>query len=124
MLARSPQAVKMITAEHNRLGTCPDATVRADIRPHLEVRRDRDDLLRSMPGVGRAGVRAALSMAAVSRVGCDPALKGLDDRLVGRGKAKRVALVACTGKLLRILNAMVRPNSRWDAQHGVPTVEV
>ena len=35
------------------------------------------------------------------------------DRLVGAGKAKKVALVACMRKLLVILNAIVRDREPW-----------
>ena len=34
-------------------------------------------------------------------------------RLLALGKPKKVALVACMRKLLTILNAMMRTNTRW-----------
>ena len=43
----------------------------------------------------------------------NPALKVVYDRLVGAGKAKKVALVACMRKLLVILNAIVRDRKPW-----------
>jgi transposase len=38
----------------------------------------------------------------------DPTLKGFYEGLVARGKAKKVALVAATRKLLTILNTRMR----------------
>jgi transposase len=35
------------------------------------------------------------------------------ERLITAGKPKKVALIACARKLLTILNAMVRNNTRW-----------
>lgn len=62
---------------------------------------------------GRADVRNVLYMAAVSASRCNPQIKELYDRLVTKGKPKKVALVACMRKLLIILNAMVRDNATW-----------
>lgn len=74
LVTRRGQLIAMRTMEQNRLGNCPDARVQADIRAHLdwlnerlkhtdrelaqEVRNNptwqaRDDLLRSIPGVGK-----------------------------------------------------------------------
>lgn len=46
-------------------------------------------------------------MAALSAKRHDPRIKAFYERLVGKGKKKKVALVACMHKLLRILNAML-----------------
>ena len=63
---------------------------------------------------GRANVRAALYMAALSAARFDPTIKAFYQRLLAAGKPKKVALVACMRKLLTILNAMVRSGHRWD----------
>jgi transposase len=55
---------------------------------------------------GRAKVRSALYMAALSAVRCDPVLKEFYRRLLARGKLPMVALVACMRKLLVHLNAI------------------
>jgi transposase len=57
---------------------------------------------------GRAAVRSVLYMAALSARTHDPLLRAFYERLSGRGKLKKVALVACMRKLLTRLNAMVR----------------
>jgi len=67
---------------------------------------------RSIAG-GRADVRTALYMAALSAVRCNPPIKSFYDRLVAAGKAKKVALTAAAHKLLTILNAILRDASPW-----------
>jgi transposase len=63
---------------------------------------------------GRAEVRTALYMAALSAKRYNPVIKQFWERLIAAGKPKKVALVACMRKLLIILNAMVRDNAQWD----------
>lgn len=65
---------------------------------------------------GRAGVRAALYMAALSARRFNPALKGFADRLAGKGKAAKVVLVAVARKLLVIANAVLRDQRPWNDQ--------
>ena len=62
---------------------------------------------------GRANVRAVLFMGALTAVRHNPTLKAFYDRLLGQGKAKKVALIACMHKLLRILNAIIRDRKSW-----------
>lgn len=62
---------------------------------------------------GRAAVRRALYMSALVGTRRNPVLKAFYHRLLAKGKAKKVALVACMRKLLTILNAMVRTNTPW-----------
>jgi len=62
---------------------------------------------------GRAHVRSALYMAALVASRCNPLIHDFYTRLLERGKKKKVALVACMRKILVILNAMVRDNTRW-----------
>jgi transposase len=62
---------------------------------------------------GRAVVRSALYMAVLTAKKFNPVIKRFYDELVGRGKLKMVAIVACMRKLLIIMNAMMRDNTRW-----------
>ena len=64
---------------------------------------------------GRAKVRCALYMAALVASRRNPVLKAFYQRLVSPGKAKKLALTAVMRKLLTILNAMVRDNTRWQS---------
>ena len=62
---------------------------------------------------GRAEVRCALYMAALSAVRRDPHLRALYRRLCEQGKEKKVALTACIRKLAITLNAMVKHRTPW-----------
>lgn len=63
---------------------------------------------------GRAAARSWLYMASLSAVRFNPQLRAMYQRLKGRGKKAKVALVACMRKLLTILNTMLRNNTPWD----------
>src|SRR3981189_714673 len=45
----------------------------------------------------------------------NPVLKAFYDRLVAKGKEKKVALIACMRKLISILNIMIERRQKWDA---------
>jgi transposase len=55
-------------------------------------------------------------MATVVAVRHNPILKEKYQQLGSRGKAAKVALVACMRKLLVMLNAMVRDGKPWNSQ--------
>jgi transposase len=63
---------------------------------------------------GRANLRCVLYMAAVSAARSNPVIRAFYRRLLGAGKPKKLALIACMRKLLTILNAMVRDRSAWN----------
>lgn len=44
----------------------------------------------------------------------NPVLKAFYDRLIAKGKLKKVALVACMRKLICILNTMIARRQKWD----------
>lgn len=69
---------------------------------------------------GRARVRAALYMAALTASRYNPIIKAFYHRLCEAGKARKVALTACMRKLLIILNSMVKHRQTWnpDIQHS------
>jgi transposase len=64
---------------------------------------------------GRAHLRAVLYMGALVGVRYNPVLRALYRRLLERGKAKKLALVACMRKLITILNAMLKHRAHWNA---------
>jgi len=68
---------------------------------------------KSMIGGGRASLRAALYMAALSAIRCNRTLKSFYQRLLSAGKPKMVALIAVARKILTILNAMLRDQKPW-----------
>lgn len=181
LVTRRSQLIGILTAEKTRLKQAPK-WIRKDIKDHikslekrlikLEVEisknikntpgwKEKDDLLKSVPGVGdvlsmnllsnlcelgklnrreiatlvgvaplncdsgafrgrrkiwggRAEVRAALYMAALSASRYNPAIKSFYQRLILKGKKPKVALTACMRKLLLILNTIVKNQTPWN----------
>jgi transposase len=181
LIARRRQVIEMMTAERNRRRQLTRRRLIKSVDRLLAVLqkelseldqdigegirgtpawRERDELLRSVPGVGdviartliadlpelgyldrkqiaalvgvaplnrdsgkmrgkrttwggRAKVRAALYMAALVASRRNPVLAAFYQRLLRAGKVKKLALTAVMRKLLTILNAMVRDNTRW-----------
>lgn len=182
LVERRSQLLVGLTAEKNRLSTCPEC-VRDDIQEHiawLEERidrletqiqvciglkpewRERAEIIDSVPGVGvvtattmlaelpelgqlnrqkiaalvgvapfnqdsgpkkgkrrifggRSGVRRTLYMAALSATKFNPVIRAFYEKLLRRGKEKKVALTACMRKLLVIINALVRKGEAWQS---------
>lgn len=65
---------------------------------------------------GRASVRTALYMSALVATRHNATLKQFYQRLRAAGKPSKVALVAVMRKLLTIINAMIKHQSRWQNQ--------
>jgi transposase len=182
LLTRRRQLLGMLVMERNRLGSCADAAVRADLEAHVAwlserlinsekelseaVRsspawREKDELLRSIKGIGpvasrtllaglpelgqvtgkqaaalaglapfdddsgtrrgarhvrggRACVRSALYLAALSAARHNPALKAFAARLREKGKKAKVVLTAVARKLLVLANAVLRDGRPWE----------
>jgi transposase len=180
LVERRRQVVGMLTAEKNRFQQALPP-VRAKVAAHIQwleqalteldaeldqclhaspLWRERDQLQRSVPGVGptvsftllahlpelgqgsvkhiatlvglaplhrdsgtwrgtraiwggRRQVRAALYMATLVGVRHNSALRTFYERLLARGKPKKVALTACRHKLLAILHAVLRDRTPW-----------
>lgn len=70
---------------------------------------------------GRRDLRCMLYMAIVgAATQHNPVLKAFYQRLLARGKPKKVAIIACMRKLIVILNTMVARREKWDpAKHAV-----
>ncbi len=67
---------------------------------------------------GRAAVRAVLYMGTLVAVRHNPVLRAFYQRLRTAGKLPKVALTACMRKLLTILNAMLKHQTRWNPTHA------
>jgi len=67
---------------------------------------------------GRAALRKVLYMAALSARRYNPVIKNYYEKMVERGKPRKVALIACIHKMLTILGAMVKKNQPWDSQYS------
>ena len=182
-VVRRRQLVEMLGAERNRLGLAR-RPITKQLRAHIRwlerqlddvdtaiadaiqrspVWRAREDLLRSVPGVGpatastllahlpelgtlshralaalvgvapfacdsgrqrgvrqirggRTAVRLPLYMATLVATRCNPTIAAFYQRLVARGKPRKLALVAAMRKLLIMLNSMVRDQRPWHTQ--------
>lgn len=102
LLAMLPELGKLTRREISALvGVCPYAHESGKMKGQ-----------RTIWG-GRSAVRAALYMATLSATRSNKTIKECYERLLARGKAKKVALTACMRKLITILNAMLRDNSQW-----------
>lgn len=64
---------------------------------------------------GRHQVRTVLYMAMMSAIQSNPVFKETYQRLVGAGKPKKVAIIACVRKMVVILNSMLRDGVLWEA---------
>jgi transposase len=64
-------------------------------------------------GGGRAELRRALYMPALTAARFNPDLKAVYDRLRAAGKPAKVALVAVMRKLLILTNALIRDDREW-----------
>ncbi|EMK7149291.1 IS110 family transposase, partial [Salmonella enterica subsp. enterica serovar Newport] len=69
---------------------------------------------------GRQTVRNVLYMGVISATRFNPVIKAFYDSLLLRGKPRKVAIIACMHKLIRIINAMMRTGKSFDMSlHGV-----
>ena len=62
---------------------------------------------------GRAHVRTVLFMATLSAIQHNPVIRSFYQRLLAKGKNRKVAVVACMRKMIVLLNAMVRDGTCW-----------
>ncbi len=65
---------------------------------------------------GRASVRNVLYMGTVAGIRSNPVLRSFYERLVAKGKPKKLAITACMRKLLVILNTMLKNRTCWQNQ--------
>ncbi len=63
---------------------------------------------------GRALVRSILYMATLSAIRFNKPIKAFYERLLAKGKPKKLALVACMRKLLIILNSITKKECDWN----------
>lgn len=70
---------------------------------------------------GRANVRKALYMVALSAIRVDGQMRQFYQGLRKRGKAGKVALVAVMRKILLLLNAIAQRGTPWVESYALPT---
>jgi transposase len=95
------------------LGTLSDKQISAlvGVAPHASDSGQRKGQAHIRGG--RANVRSVLYMATMTAIRCNPVIKAFYQRLLAKGKLKKVALTACMRKLLVILNSMIRKQKSW-----------
>ena len=64
---------------------------------------------------GRASVRTALYLAAMTAARFNPTMKVVYERMIADGKAPKLAFSAIARKLLVALNAIARDRAAWQA---------
>jgi transposase len=67
---------------------------------------------------GRKEVRSALYMPMLCAIQHNKTIKAFYDRLIAKGKIRKVAVIACMRKLLTILNAMLKNNTPWNPDYA------
>ena len=109
-----PVTAATLLAELPELGTCTRQQVAALVGV-APFNRDSGAWRgrRSCWG-GRARVRAALYMAALTATRVNPTLQACYQRLIAAGKPPKVALTACMRKLLVLCNALCQHQAMWD----------
>ncbi len=80
------------------------------------VRRHARARLAQPPAGGREHPRNRLSMAATSAIRCNPQMQACYERLTGKGKPHKVALVAVMHKLLALLGTLLRDDRLWSPE--------
>lgn len=71
--------------------------------------------------MGMSGIRAMLYLCSWSAKKCNPGCKNLYDRMVEKGKAKKVALIAVANKLLKQAFAIAKNNTEFDKNYTFNT---
>ncbi|MFE3839556.1 transposase [Pseudogemmobacter sonorensis] len=111
---------RTLIADLPELGTMTDkqAAALVGVAP---INRDsgKQQGYRAISG-GRSGVRRVLYMATMgAATRNNPRLKSIYKRLLAAGKKPQVAIVAIMRKIIVILNAMIKSNQTWCADHAV-----
>jgi transposase len=112
-----PVVAATLAACLSELGLLASAEIAslAGVAPFHDDSGDRRGL-RRIKG-GRAHVRQALYMAAVSAARCNPDLKAFYERLRGKGKEAKLALTAVMRKLVILANTLIREDRHWTPKH-------
>jgi transposase len=108
-----PVSARVLLVELPELGTLDRKKIAALVGL-APIARDsgRHRGRRSIAG-GRGQVRSSLYMATVAAIRANAVIHAFYQRLREAGKPAKVAIVACMRKILTILNAMVRNQTRW-----------
>jgi transposase len=108
-----PTNARTLIAELPELGTLSRRQIAA-LAGLAPINRDSGKMRgRRHIAAGRASVRGALYMAALTAMRCNPAIRTFGQRLKQTGKQPKIVLIAAARKLLTIVNALLRDNLPW-----------
>jgi transposase len=108
-----PITARVLLAELPELGTLDRRRIASLVGVAPFTRQSGQWRGKSFIGGGRRTVRAALFVATMAAIRHNPAIRAFRQRLLDAGKPKMVAMIACTRKLLTILNAIAREQKPW-----------
>lgn len=108
-----PVTVSTIIAELPELGTLNRQEV-AKLVGVAPINNDSGKAIKARrTSGGRSAVRRTLYMATLVATRFNPRIKAFYQRLLAKGKLKKVALTAAMRKLITILNTLVRTDQLW-----------
>jgi len=108
-----PIVAQILIAHMGELGACSPGQIAA-LAGLAPMNRDSGTMRgRRMIRGGRAHVRKALYMAALSATRYNPDMKAFYARLTDNGKKPKVALVAVMRKLIILANTLIGENREW-----------
>lgn len=100
------------------LGQCDEKQIAALVGVAPISRESGQWKGKSFIGGGRKPVRLALYMPAISAIQHNQVLKNKYQDFIKKGKAPKVAITAIIRKLIILINALVRKNQMWSANHS------
>lgn len=111
-----PVAISTFLAELPELGELNRAEIAklVGVAPMNNDTGQRSGKRRTMGG--RSYVRRVLYMATLTATRFNPQIKSFYQRLLAKGKEKKVALVAAMRKLLTVLNTLIKKDELWQAR--------
>ena len=115
-----PVTVSMLVCEVREIGTLSRGAIAKLIGVAPIANQSGASDKKRKPRGGRGNARSVLYMAALSASQHNPRLKAFYQRLLKKGKPKKVALIAVARKLLITLNEMARYDRPWDADANRP----
>lgn len=110
-----PTVAMTLVADLPELGKCNKKEIAALVGVAPMTKESGQAKGKAMTQNGRSHVRKTLYMGALVAAHHNDKLKVLYQRLIEKGKPKKVALVAVMRKMIVILNAMVHSNSAFNA---------
>ncbi len=112
------QTVATLLANLPELGTLSSKQISAlvGVAPFCNDSGERKG--KKMIWGGRKQIRTALYMPMLCAIQYNKPIKAFYDRLIKKGKIRKVAVIACMRKLLTILNSMLKNNTRWNPNYA------